>query len=211
MQAEEKLEEARFFLRMLNASPQDITHEREFMHVLSAFLSSWRSVTDVILYDYSDMFHFGFSRDEEITIHDFEIAARVTNNPQAGQFISWLNRQIGTLSRNPLWRKRNVIVHRGYPPTMRVYSLFISGSMSLSSSFTVQNPNQPLTQPAAIPPATAGTNASRGSAIPTTTPATTIAEIRFLDRQDQSVLDYCRQALTQMEAILNDAIRQFGR
>lgn len=209
MQAEEKLEEARYFLRMLNATPQDIPHEREFMHVVSAFLSSWRSVLDVILYDYSDKYHFGFSRDEAISIRDFEIAARVTNNTQALQFLTWFKQQIGILSNNPLSTKRNVIVHRGYPTINRVYAVYISGSMTLSSSLTVQSANQPTAGPGAIPPAAAG--APCGSAASTPTSTTVVADIRFLDCQNQSVLDYCRQALTQMENIVNSAIQQFGR
>jgi hypothetical protein len=208
MQAEEKLEEARYFLRLLNATPQDIAHEREFMHLVSAFLSSWRSVLDVMLYDYSDKYHFGFSRDEAISIRDFGIAARVTNNSQALQFLTWFKEQTGTLSNNPLSTKRNIIVHRGYPTINRVYAVYISGSMTISSSSTVQSANQPAVGSGAIPP-TAG--APCGSATPTTTPTTVVADIRFMDCQNQSVLSYCTQALTQMETIVNSAIQQFGR
>lgn len=210
MHSEGKLAEAKYFLDLLRVAPQDPTHEKEFMYEVSAFLSSWRSVIDVILYDYAEKFNFGFSRDEGITVRDFEVAARVTRNNIATEFIEWLNQQTGSLSNNPLWRKRNVIVHRGYPPTMHVYSVYVSGSIFLSSSVTVRSSTSPVSAGSSgFTPLT--TNAQGGSAIPTTTPTTTTAEIRFLDCQDKSVIAYCQEAFDQMERIVNLAIQKFGR
>ncbi len=216
MQSEDKLAEARYFLGLLSVTPQDPIHEKEFMYTVSAFLSSWRSVFDIMLYDYADKFQLGFSRDEEITERDFGIAARVTNNGQASSFLLWWRQQISILARNPLWVKRKIIVHRGYPPTMHVYTLFISGSIALSSSIVVTSSSGVTTlvnssTTSTAPTATTHGGSAMSTATPTTTtPTTTTAEIRFLDFQDRSVVDYCKQALDEMEKIVNRAIQQFG-
>ena len=221
MQAEEKLEEARYFLTLLQNTPQDNAHEKEFMYLVSAFLSSWRSVFDIMLYDYAAKFSLGFSRDEEITERDFEIAARVTNNTQALLFLRWWRQQLNVLAQNPVWTKRKVIVHRGYPPTMHVYTLFISGSIALTSStvFTSSARASISFSSSAVPPLTTTTTSISGpSAIPTAavtstalTPTSTTAQIRFLDFQDRGVTDYCQQAFRAMEATVQSTIRQFGR
>jgi hypothetical protein len=212
VQSEDKLAEARYFLGLLNIMPQDTAHEREFMYNVSAFLSSWRSVFDIMLYDYADKFRFGFSRDEEITERDFEIAARVTNNTQGLSFLRWWRQQINVLARNPLWTKRKIIVHRGYPPTMHVYTIFVSGSIATSSSMFMTSSSGVTVSVSSS--STSTTTTTGGSAIPTTTttvPTTPLAELRFLDFQDRSVADYCGQALQEMENIVNSAIQQFGR
>ncbi len=226
MQCEDKLGEARFFLRKLEFTPQDAGHDTEFMYLLSAFLSSWRSVTDVMLYDFADKFHLGFSRDEPITDHDLEIAARAASNAQASQFVVWFKQQLGTLGNNPLSRKRNIIVHRGYPEMMHVHSVYVADSMALSSSFYLSNPqiNAPVTMAqgaeagtggGAIPTAAAvpGTGEPLTTPQPTTAQTTTVTrtELRFQDRQDMSAVAYCQQAFTQMETVVNSALAQFGR
>jgi len=207
---QEKLEEARYFLQKLEETPQDNAHDREFMYVLSAFLTSWRSVTDLILYDYAEKFGLGLSREDDISLHDFQLVARVTNNLQATQFLVWLNQQVGILSNNPLWRKRNIIVHRGYPRTSRVYSLHLSDSIALSASFFVNQPvgsagsSQILPSIASQPSSVPVTN------VPVATPASAVPQIRFFDLPDQGVIDSCRQAMNLMQNFVNSAIQQFG-
>jgi hypothetical protein len=206
---QEKLEEARYFLQKLEETPQDNAHNREFMYVLSAFLTSWRSVTDLILYDYAEKFGLGFSREDDLSLHDFELAARVTNNLQAQQFLTWFKQQAGILSNNPLWRKRNIIVHRGYPPTLRVYSLYLSGSISLSASFSINQPaGSAVTSQIPQPSATQPTPAINVPVV--SSPVSAVPQIRFVDLPEQGVIDSCRQAMNLMQKFVDSALKQFG-
>lgn len=209
MQSEEKLAEAKYFLDLLKVTPQDNAHQKEFMYKLSAFLSAWRSVIDIILYDYVDKFQFCFSQDEEITMRDFEVAARATNNTQAQTFIQWYRQQVSMLGQNPLSTKRKIIVHRGYPPTMRAFTVYVSESIAISSSFTIHSSdNSDTAGPSAIPTDTAVSSVKPSK--PSTT-TTTSVNVRFSDRQDKNVTDFCQDALDQMKTIVELAIQQFGR
>ena len=89
MQSEKKLAEANYFLGKLRITPQDATHENESKYTLSAFLNAWRSIIDIILYDYSEKFGLCVSRDEKFLARDFEIAARATNTVLALTFVQW--------------------------------------------------------------------------------------------------------------------------
>jgi hypothetical protein len=210
MQVKEKLNEAHYFLDMLRNAPQDNAHERQFIYILSAFLNSWASVLDVLLYDYLEKFSLGFSRSERITERDFEIAARALNHTQATLFIRWWNQQLGLLSNNPLWTKQNLMVHRGYPPTMHVYMIYVAESMAISSTISVYGASTITagsSGPSAIPPTTTPSSATPQPAPQT---AQTRAEIRFADRQDRSVIDYCQMAYDEMERIVSSALALFG-
>jgi hypothetical protein len=44
----------------------DCDNEDEFHFILSAFLSAWRSVLDVMLYDFADHYKIGLSRDDKM-------------------------------------------------------------------------------------------------------------------------------------------------
>lgn len=85
MEAKNKLSETRYFLnriKRLKNKPD------EFMHNLSAFLSAWRSVLDVLLYDYAEKY-FGWSREDKLTQRDFEVAAKISKITDAQTFIQW--------------------------------------------------------------------------------------------------------------------------
>jgi len=212
---QEKLEEARYFLQKLEETPQYNVHDREFMYLLSAFLTSWRSVTDLILYDYAEIFSLGLSREDDISLHDFGLIARVTNNSQAQRFLTWFNQQVGILSNNPLWRKRNIIVHRGYPPTMRVYSLYLSGSIALLASVAL-SASLTVNQPAGSGGSSGIQQPISAQSVPTTnvpvvnSPASAVPQIRFVDLPEQGVIDSCRQAIALMQDFVNSALQQFG-
>jgi len=210
MQVKEKLNEAHYFLDLLKSTPQDNTHEKEFMYILSAYLNSWASVLDVLLYDYLEKFSLGFSRNDRITEREFEVAARALKNTQALSFVQWWKQQLGVLSKDPLWTKRNLIVHRGYPPTMHVYAIYIAESIAVSSTISIYGPSSYTagsSGPSAIPPATTPGSAT---AQPTPQTARTTAEIRFADLPDRSVIDYCQRAYDEMEKIVCSALAQFG-
>lgn len=102
MDAEKKIQEAEYFLNQLRNIPQD---SDEFMYNLSAFLNAWRSVLDVMLYDYAEKFALGLTRDEKITERDFEVVAKALQHTQASQFINWWRQQRNRLMQNPLWKK----------------------------------------------------------------------------------------------------------
>jgi len=197
MEARNKLQEADYFLGMLRRTPQD---RDAFMYNLSAFLNAWRSVLDVMLYDYAEKYCLGLTREDRVSDHEFEIAAKALNNAEALRFIKWWRQQRGRLIQNPLWKKRTVVVHRGYPPTIHVYRLYISESIALSSTFTVSG-------------------APTESAIPTAYAAPTIAappstrrevETRFSDLPDRSIIDICEQAFNDTRAIIEAAEEDFG-
>ena len=209
MQSEEKLREARYFLDKLRTMPEDTEHEREYMYLLSAFLNSWRSVMDVMLYDYAEKFSLGFTRQERITDRDFKVAARVLNHTQAKRFIQWWEQKRGKLMQNPLWTKRTMIVHRGYPETKKVYTLFIAESVALSSTFTTSGGTSFTVSAAPGAVEISFPSALSPAAISTTAPTESRVETRFSDLPDQSVLDYCQQAFHEMEQIVNYAKGQF--
>ena len=125
MQAEYKLKEARYFLRRLKdlrmTSSEPVADEDTFnviMYNLSAFVSAWGSVFDVLLYDYAERY-FKVNREEKIQIRpeNFIMAARAIKsvNPEAEKFIKWYEKKRDRiLQKNPLWKLRVFFVHKGF-------------------------------------------------------------------------------------------------
>ncbi len=106
MKAEEKLCEAGYFLEKLKSmsrticagsnfsEPRDLSVvEPEFRYILSAFMTSWRSVIDVLLYDYAEKyFKIDPKRGMKVTQDSFEIGAEILKNCgflKATKFIKW--------------------------------------------------------------------------------------------------------------------------
>jgi hypothetical protein len=110
MQSDEKLKEAQYFLGKLTA---DLDFE-ELAFNLSAFVSAWRSVYDVLLYDYAERY-FDVDREDRIhvTRESFKIVARATKNRGAERFIEWYNHYQTVLQKNDLWSLRNFLLHKG--------------------------------------------------------------------------------------------------
>jgi hypothetical protein len=113
MAAREKLEEARHFLQLLDNTA---AASKVFDYYLSAYLSAWRSVLDVMLFDFAQSYSLGLNRDDRIDENAFRIAARALRNKKALDFLRWWRIQSDRISRNPLSRVRNMIVHRGTSP-----------------------------------------------------------------------------------------------
>jgi len=111
MQAEDKLEEARYFLDKLRNLEENLI---EFKYNLSAFVSSWRSVLDVLLYDYAEKY-FKIVREEQVKITPevFSIGASAFNVPDAKKFIEWYYEKMRKLRDNRLWKLRIFFVHKG--------------------------------------------------------------------------------------------------
>ena len=103
MHTRNKILEADFFLEKLQQTPDD----PDFTFYLSAFLSAWRSVLDIMLYDFAEHFSLGITRDDKINEQNFIFVAKTFGNHSAVEFIRWWRGNQGVLINNPLWRKRS--------------------------------------------------------------------------------------------------------
>jgi len=116
MDTRNKLEEANYFLEQILKLESSIPIKRKwFSYNLSAFLSAWKSVLDIMLYDFAEFYSMGLSRDDLIRPDVFCIVAKAKNNRKAMKFFKWWRKQQKKLSNNDLWRMRHLVVHRGYP------------------------------------------------------------------------------------------------
>jgi len=126
METRKKLEEARFFLEEFRKSVSGVA-EKESSFYLSAFLSAWRSVLDVMLYDFAEYYSLGLTREDRMIERDFFIVAKAKSKGEALRFLKWWKKKIQRLSRNKLWNMRRIIIHRGYP---EITQLYVPESMS---------------------------------------------------------------------------------
>lgn len=204
MEAQNKLQEAQYFLRELSNASQDTD---EFIYKMSAFLSAWRSVFDILLYDYAEKFSLGLTREDKISDYQFEIAIKAFKRyasvraAKALKFLHWWRQKRSELAQNPLWKTRTIIVHRGYPPTMRVIRLYIAESLAFSSTLSVSG----TPTPNAIP-----TDYASPAPPSTQTSTRRVIETRFKDFPNNSILDTCEQAFNLMKKIVEEAKRSFG-
>jgi len=120
METRKKLEEARFFLEEFRKSVRGVT-EKKSSYYLSAFLGAWRSVLDVMLYDFAKYYSLGLTQEDKVGYGEFLIVAKAQSNDKALDFLKWWAKKIQKLSKNKLWKMRRVIIHRGYPEIMQVY------------------------------------------------------------------------------------------
>jgi len=195
METNYKLAEAQYFLSRLKGLKDN---PDEFMYNLSAFLSAWRSVLDVLLYDYAEKY-FGWGRDEKFDVRDFEVAAKTSGKKDAQDFIQWYKKQIKLLSQNPLWKKRVVIVHRGRPKVARTYFLYFSETIAVHESVTIEVLEHG--SPSAIPPEKASFQSTADQDRP--------VEVYFEDCKDEEVEKICTQAYEQMKKIVEEAENTF--
>jgi hypothetical protein len=92
---------------------------------LSAFLASWRSIPDVLLYDFAE--HYGitdyYKKLECVTSFravtnesSFRRAARNLRNSEALEFVDWWARNMKEIRKLELSSKRIEAVHKGLQP-----------------------------------------------------------------------------------------------
>lgn len=125
MKAEDKLAEAFYFLeRLRNASRamdsdngNALELEDKFKFNLSAFVQAWRSVFDVLMYDYAEKY-FKYSPERKVKIYpdDFRRIAEVLENrgyPAPRKFFNWYKENKNILDKERLWNLRLFFVHRG--------------------------------------------------------------------------------------------------
>jgi hypothetical protein len=123
MRARKKLDETAYFLNALKRIETEA-----FDYNLSAFLCAWRSILDVMLFDFAEKYSLGFSPEALLTEDKFRHAAEASENKEALKFIAWWKKQLNEISKSPLYRKRNMVVHRVYPDL--VYTIPIPIALS---------------------------------------------------------------------------------
>ena len=191
MWTKKRLEEAKYFRDRLIGTHND----NEFYFNLSAFLSAWRSILDVMLYDFNEHFHLGFTAEDIFDDKEFNAVANVLKNTQAIKFIKWWRKKQGLLRNNPLWSKTNITVHRGYTKVSE-YRIYVSGSGGTSSTITMSGYTPYLK------PISWSTSGKISPSDPT--------NYFFSDMQDKTVMDYCNEALKEIESIITEAETTFS-
>ena len=189
MWTRKRLQEAEYFRNRLIGTQND----DEFYFNLSAFLSAWRSILDVMLYDFNEHYYLGFSTEDKFNDTDFKAVANALSNTQAIEFIKWWRKKQGLLRKNPLWTKKNITVHRGYAK-LSEYRIYVSGSGGTSS--TISGVTGYMKR---IPFPESGATSRRD---PT--------NYFFSDMQDKPVMDYCDEGLKQIESIITEAETTFS-
>jgi hypothetical protein len=125
-----KLEEARFFL---NKIQETLTDSKISYFYLSAFLASWRSIPDVLLYDLAQLYGIinYFEKIERSTSFrakrnkdSFRFAAKELRNSEALEFLAWWTRKMRQICDLELSNRRIEAVHEGLSPYPIIVSPF---------------------------------------------------------------------------------------
>ncbi len=101
MKAEDKLDEASYFLSKIKELPDSINKRKELGYNLDAFVQAWRGVFDVLLNDYAEKY-FKYSPERKFKIRrfEFEKIAEVLDNhgvPEPKKFIKWYEKKVKLL------------------------------------------------------------------------------------------------------------------
>ncbi len=215
-----KLAEAKFFLDKLQELSNNSDH---FYYNISAFLSAWRSTLDIMLYDFAMMFPLGFTREDDLKMRDFKVAARAAQHTEAVRFIDWWENKQSSLGSTPLWKKRNINVHRGpiglSSQQVQQFTVLVTGSGGTSGTINVNiskyafTPTSNLTTVGAISPIS--TNYITSEYVSTSTnnwtnPNVAVSNIWYFDDlPNDDAVNVCRQAYEQIEDIVEEAEDQF--
>ena len=200
MDTRNKLEEARYFLDALVRKEKI---PKEFIYNLSAFLSAWVSVLDVMLYDFAEHYRIGLTREDRMKSHDFQIVAKAQKNSNALQFFNWWRQTSNMLkSTNKLWNMRNITVHRGYEIAYRIY---VPPSMSGTTDYVLSTGK------------VAGFDKIVAQGVPIEIIATDYgipigivpARRDTLDIELSDLPDLCKKGFAQMEEIVEEAEKTF--
>jgi len=197
MQTRNKLEEAKYFLDNL---PTVRENSNGFRCNLSAFLNAWRSLLDVMLYDFDEFYNLGFTREVEMNDKEFHAVAKALGNEEALGFIRWWRQKQGMLKNSPLWEQRIINFHRG-GTNIQNYSAVVSGSGGNSSTISPAVRTVPLPDDSALK-----------GLVPQMTIAV-VAEIRdwyFSEFPDKSIVEICSRAYLELVEIVQEAEREFN-
>jgi hypothetical protein len=189
--AREKLDEAVYFLGQLEKYED---RKELFDYNLSAFVVSWRSVIDIMLYDFAEKFSLNLTRDDYLGEEQFRLSARVLGRKEALDFLKWLISETRKLREKHriLFDRRRVTVHRGKGSTFAAYAINWS-------------------------PSSAAVSITGSQWVPTTLPTseyetppieTQSAEIRFAERPNESAISVCRRAYEDMKILVESTERE---
>lgn len=167
---------------------------------MSAFLHAWRGVLDVMLYDFSDLYSLGFSREDEVRYDNFEKASQRKNCADGVKFIDWWLSKQTTLSTNPLWKKRNLSTHRGYLG-MSEHVYYLSGSGATSGSIGGYFGQDVLFDKSS--------GAVRVSGPAVIQPDFASKRLEFADILGKNAIDVCNDAYRDMGKIVEEAEKTF--
>jgi len=114
LEAEKKLQGAKYHLDRMREMYLD--NEKFFTYELESFLAKIRSVPDVLLEDYNQIFSLGISLEENLDSKIFQMRAKQLKLPTAVSFIEWWKNEMKTLWADSIgsiiFGKRNVSIHR---------------------------------------------------------------------------------------------------
>ena len=126
MRAEDKLQEAKYFLDRLKEISRTISAEShwqegrdvyaiesKFKHSFSACVTALRSVFDVLLYDYAEKYKLIESRQDHMNRNEFSKKAKKCGSSESRKFINWYDEKFKELEKIPLFFVRIATVHRG--------------------------------------------------------------------------------------------------
>lgn len=193
MDSRRRLTEATFFLDQLK---QHESSAEVFEFYMTAFLSSWRSIMDIMLYDVAEHF-LGVTRDQKFNDEELKVLAEEKGSKRAIEFIDWWSAKQKILFQHPLWEKRNISFHRGYP-SMNVDFIYLGGSGGTSGtiSFSLRQYAPDPTGPGPL------------RSVPQ--PDFSSKRFSFTEIPDRDAIDVCQEALFQMKKIHEEAEKVAG-
>jgi hypothetical protein len=189
MDSRKRLGEAKFFLDQLKNHESD---SEKFEYYMTAFLTSWRSVMDVMLYDVAEHF-LGLSRDDQYNEEEIRAIAEKKGCKEVINFVSCWSGKQKILLKTPLWNKRNVSFHRGYP-SMNIEFIYLGNSGGTSGTISVNL--------RAYTPDLSGEYPIRG---PVPQPDFASKRFSFSDIPGRSAISVCEEAYDQIERFVDEA------
>jgi hypothetical protein len=210
MDTRKKLNEAKYFLDWLPKLQED---EVTFQYHLNAFLNAWRSVLDILLYDFVvEKYALGFTREIEINDKEAFAVALVLKQQEAIKFVKWWRKKQGILYADPLWKKRTVSFHRG---NLQIFYQFY-GYGTGSSSSTISADSAILGAPLNTTPCTNGTiDVTRTTQQATAVEAKPVLAMpqtnfwSFGDFPDEDLIKKCNEGYKKLADIVSEAEQEF--
>jgi len=124
--AEDKLDEAKYFLGKLKEISRTISAESDwkegrdvyviepkYKYNFSACTQALRSVFDILLYDYAEKYKLIVGRQDYIDKNKFSTKAKACGSSESRKFIKWYNEKLEELMKEPLFFIRKVTAHKG--------------------------------------------------------------------------------------------------
>ena len=139
MHSDQKLNEANFFLIQLNGAIR--TPDHSFEYYLDAFMTACWSIPDMLLYDFAIIYNLGITREMIFRASDFELIVnalqinKYLQDDKPLKFIEWYNKNVKKLKDDPILKRRNYQIHRGFTSTVSQIDI-ISSSISVTGTFT---------------------------------------------------------------------------